>query len=56
MVRNVRLRQRMEIPDGDPTDWLCMREGKMVGNRTARALFDQMPAAEVERLRGMLAP
>lgn len=30
-------------------------DGKMVGNFTVRPLFKQMPAAEVERLKSMLA-
>src|SRR6266704_1848831 len=31
------------------------RDGKMVGNRTLKPLFKKMPAAEVERLKRMMA-
>jgi len=54
-VTSVKLGDRIEIPEADITDWLYMRDGKMVGNRTLRPLFKQMPAAEVERLKKMLA-
>jgi uncharacterized protein YegJ (DUF2314 family) len=54
-VTTVRFGEEIEIPEGDVTDWLYMREGKMVGNFTLPPLFKQMPAAEVERLRSMMA-
>jgi uncharacterized protein YegJ (DUF2314 family) len=43
------------VPAADITDWLYMREGKMVGNFTVRPLFREMPAEEVERLKAMMA-
>ncbi len=54
-VASVKLGDRIEIPDVDITDWLYMRDGKMVGNLTLKPLFKQMPAAEVERLKKMMA-
>ncbi len=54
-VAKVKLGDRIEIPEADITDWLYVREGKMVGNRTLKPLFKRMPAAEVERLRKMMA-
>ena len=54
-VASVKLGDRIEIPDADITDWLYRRDGKMVGNRTLKPLFKQMPAAEVERLKKMMA-
>ena len=54
-VTTVRFGEEIEIPDYAVTDWLHMREGKMLGNFTLRPLFKQMPAAEVERLRSMMA-
>ncbi len=54
-VVSVKLGDRIEIPEADITDWLYMRDGKMVGNRTLKPLFKKMPAAEVERLKRMMA-
>ncbi|MFN3651975.1 MAG: YegJ family protein [Armatimonadota bacterium] len=55
IVRNVKLGERITIPDADISDWLYKREGKMVGNYTLRAMFKQMPAEEVSRFRAMMA-
>lgn len=55
IVASVKLGARIEIPEPDIADWLYMRDGKMVGNRTIKPLFKQMPAAEVARLKEMLA-
>jgi uncharacterized protein YegJ (DUF2314 family) len=55
IVGNVKFGERIEIPEGDISDWLYMRNGKMVGNHTVKPLFKRMPASEVERIRKMLA-
>ena len=54
-VASVKLGDTIEIPEANITDWLYMRDGKMVGNRALKPLFKQMPAAEVERLKKMMA-
>ncbi|QIF04814.1 DUF2314 domain-containing protein [Roseimicrobium sp. ORNL1] len=54
-VTNVKLGDRIEIPEVDIADWLYFREGKMVGNRTLKPLFKEMPAEEVARLKEMMA-
>jgi len=54
-VRSVQLGDEIEVPKDDVTDWLYMRDGKMVGNYTLRPLLKGMPAAEVERLKSMMA-
>jgi len=54
-VANVKLGDRIEIPESDISDWLYMRDGKMVGNLTLKPLFREMPAAEVEQLKKMMA-
>lgn len=54
-VTNVKLGARIEIPEADISDWLYFRDGKMVGNRTLKPLFKQMPAEEVERLKAIMA-
>jgi len=54
-VTSVKLGDEIQVPDDDVTDWLYMRDGKMVGNFTVRPLFREMPADEVERVKSMLA-
>ncbi len=55
IVKSVKLGQRIEIPEADISDWLYLRDGKMVGNRTVRPLFKRMPPAEVEEVKRMMA-
>ena len=54
-VASVKLGDRIEIPEADISDWLYMRDGKMVGNETLRPLLKKMPAAEAEKLKKMMA-
>jgi len=49
LVHNVKMGDRIEIPEPDISDWFYMRDGKMVGNYTLRVLFDHMPASEVAK-------
>lgn len=55
IVATVKLGDRIEIPEADISDWLYMRDGKMVGNETLRPLLKAMPAAEAEKLRQTMA-
>jgi uncharacterized protein YegJ (DUF2314 family) len=55
IVKNVKLGQRLEIPEADISDWLFVREGKMVGNYTMRVLFKQMPDKEVKAYQEKMA-
>jgi len=55
LVVNVKYGDRIEISEADITDWLYMRDGKMFGNRTVRALFKGMSVEEVEQTKKMLA-
>jgi uncharacterized protein YegJ (DUF2314 family) len=55
IVTSVKLGDRIEIPKDDISDWLYMRDGKMVGNETVRPLFKKMQPAELERLKSMMA-
>lgn len=50
----MKLGDRIDIPQADISDWLYLREGKMIGNYTVKALFKQMPADEVERLKAVM--
>jgi uncharacterized protein YegJ (DUF2314 family) len=54
-VKSVKLGDRIPIPEADISDWMYMRGGKMYGNGTVRALFKEMPPAEVEKVKKMLA-
>lgn len=55
LVRSVKLGDRIKIPEVDISDWLYMRDGKMVGNETVKPLFKKMPPEEVERVKQMMA-
>jgi uncharacterized protein YegJ (DUF2314 family) len=54
-VASVKLGDKIEIPEADISDWLYMRDGKMVGNLTLKPLFKQMPEEEVERLKKIMS-
>ena len=54
IVRSVKFGDRIAIPEADISDWLYMREGKMVGNFTLRILFKQMPQKEVEAYKAIM--
>jgi uncharacterized protein YegJ (DUF2314 family) len=55
IVHNVKLGDRIAIPEADISDWMFMRDGKMVGNYTIRVLFKQMPAGEVAKYKAIMA-
>lgn len=55
IVGNVKIGDRIEIPEANISDWLYARDGKMVGNETVRPLFKQMSKAEVARFKSMMA-
>jgi uncharacterized protein YegJ (DUF2314 family) len=54
LVKNVKNGERIEIPQDKISDWMYMRNGKMVGNETARPLLKKMPKEEAEAVRAML--
>ena len=54
-VASVKLGQRIEIPEADISDWLYMRNGKMVGNETIRPLLKTMSKEEAETYKKMMA-
>jgi len=55
IVASVKLGDRIAIPEADISDWLYMRDGKMVGNETLKPLFKKMSAAEVAQLKRVMA-
>jgi uncharacterized protein YegJ (DUF2314 family) len=55
IVASVKLGDRITIPEADISDWLYMRDGKMVGNHTIRPLFKKMSAKEVQQLKEVMA-
>jgi uncharacterized protein YegJ (DUF2314 family) len=54
-VQNVKLGDKITVNEPDISDWLYLRNGKMVGNYTLRALFKEKPKSEVEKYKQMLA-
>ena len=55
VVASVKSGDRIQVPEVDISDWLYMRDGKMVGNETIRPLLKKMPADEAARYKGMMA-
>ncbi len=55
IVASVKLGDRIEIPEADISDWLYVRGGKMVGNRTLVPLLKTMPEKEAAGYRKMMA-
>jgi uncharacterized protein YegJ (DUF2314 family) len=55
IVKNVKLGDRITVNDPDISDWLYLRNEKMAGNYTLRALFKEMPNSDVEKYKLMLA-
>ena len=55
IVKSVKDGDRIPIPEADISDWMYMRDGKMVGNYTVRPLFKTMAADDVEKVKKMLA-
>lgn len=46
--------QRYEFTQADISDWLFMRNGKMVGNQTMRPLLSRMPKEQADQYRELL--
>jgi uncharacterized protein YegJ (DUF2314 family) len=55
IVASVKLGDRVEIQEADISDWLYMRDGKMLGNETLKPLLKSMPAEEAARLKNIMA-
>lgn len=55
MVHTVKLGQEITAPRSEIADWMYFEGDKMHGNYTLRVLMKQMPAAEAEQYRRMLA-
>jgi uncharacterized protein YegJ (DUF2314 family) len=53
IVGNVSNGERYQFTDADISDWLYMRNGKMVGNETMRPLLKRMPKSQAEQYRAM---
>jgi uncharacterized protein YegJ (DUF2314 family) len=54
-LKDIRLGQRIEIPEPLISDWMYRRSGKIVGGYTIRALLPRLPSHEAAQLRAMLA-
>jgi uncharacterized protein YegJ (DUF2314 family) len=54
-LKSVKFGDRLKIDEANISDWLYLRNGKIVGNRTIRPLFSRMSPEEVESYKKMLA-
>ena len=54
-VKSVKMGERIEVPEEKISDWLYMRDGKMVGNYTVRPLLKTMAVEEAATVKAMLA-
>ena len=55
IVGCVTLGQRIEVLPDRISDWLYLRDGKMIGNYTLRPLLKRMPEEKAAALRAVLA-
>lgn len=55
-VKSVSNGQRVVFTEGQISDWLYMRNGKMIGNYTVRPLMRDMSKEERREIEGMLGP
>lgn len=54
LVSNVKIGQRCAFKEADITDWMFMRNGRIVGNQTLRPLLKRMPVEQAKAYRQML--
>ena len=54
IVANVKLGDRLEIPEAEIQDWYYMRGGKMIGNQTIRPMLRLMPAKTAAEFKALL--
>ena len=54
-VKNVRLGDRIEVKEEQISDWLYLRDGKIVGNYTLKPVLKRMPPADAAKYRATLA-
>jgi uncharacterized protein YegJ (DUF2314 family) len=54
-VKSVHNGQRIEILEAQVSDWMYMRNGKIVGNYTLRPLMKRMSPEELEQVKSLLA-
>jgi len=53
-AKHVKMGQRYEFGEADISDWMFMRNGKMVGNETMRPLLKRMPAAQAAQYKALM--
>ncbi len=55
-IEGLKIGDRVAVPVNRVVDWIIVRQGKMHGGFTIRALLPHMPPEEAAELRRMLAP
>jgi uncharacterized protein YegJ (DUF2314 family) len=53
-VKSVKFGQRIEVLEADITDWMFLRNGKIVGNYTIRPLLKSMPKEKADKVKEKL--
>lgn len=53
LVGTVKLGERISFKDDMISDWMFMRNGKLVGNETMRPLLKRMPKEQADQYRAM---
>ena len=48
-VKSVKLGQEVQVKEEEISDWLYVRNGRVTGNYTLRAILKRMPKAEAEQ-------
>lgn len=56
IVKTVKIGDRYTFTDEQISDWSFMRNGKIVGNQTARVLVKRLPPDQAEIYKNMLEP
>ncbi len=54
VVQSVKIGQRIPIKDEQISDWLYMRDGKMIGNYTLRASMPSLTPEQLDQLSKLL--
>lgn len=55
-VKSVKIGQRINFAEVQISDWMYMRDGKMIGNYTLRPLMKTMSSEDRRQLESMLGP
>lgn len=55
-IPDLKMGQRVTVPTDRITDWMYIRDSKIIGGQTIRAMLPFMPPAQAAQYKAMLAP